>query len=311
MSQNDMIIDNASGATVRADINAALQALASTGKGNSRPATPYAGQLWVDDNTPSSSVWTLYVYDGTDDIALGQIDTTNNLFTLANTAFASTDSGGTGVTLECYHNSASPAVSDLQNLQWAFNSTTGVKRTFNLIRAVIEDATNASEDSRFDFQTIVAGTLGTRMKLTQGLVVGSPTGDDKGTGTVNATAVYDDNTLLTCYVFEQATKGTVTLDKWDAKVPGDRTHEGAHKFAARIGTEYDPLDLDKYARHWKDKGHLTSLPNGEKFDPEAGITVGSLLQRLWETVEIQAVHIETLNQRTKDQDARIAALEAR
>jgi hypothetical protein len=34
-------------------------------------------------------------------------------------------------------------------------------------------------------------------------VVGSPTGGNKGAGTINATAVYDDNTLLTDYVFEQ------------------------------------------------------------------------------------------------------------
>ena len=71
MSQHDLIINNSSGATVRADITAALQALGSTSKGNSPPGTIYAGQLWVDDNTPSSSVWTLNVYDGSDSIKLG------------------------------------------------------------------------------------------------------------------------------------------------------------------------------------------------------------------------------------------------
>lgn len=80
MSQNDMIIANANGATCRADINSALQALASTSKGNGRPSTPYSGQLWLDDNTPSSTVWTLFMYDGTDDIPMGYWDTTNNVF---------------------------------------------------------------------------------------------------------------------------------------------------------------------------------------------------------------------------------------
>lgn len=80
MSQNDMSIANAPGATVRADINSALQALASTSKGSSAPATPYAGQLWLDDDTPSSTVWTLYQYDGTDWIKLGEVDSTNNKF---------------------------------------------------------------------------------------------------------------------------------------------------------------------------------------------------------------------------------------
>ena len=40
MSQHDMVIDNASGAGARTDINNALHALASTSKGNNAPSTP-------------------------------------------------------------------------------------------------------------------------------------------------------------------------------------------------------------------------------------------------------------------------------
>jgi hypothetical protein len=78
MSQNDLIVADADGATVLSDINSNLQALGSTSKGNNAPGTPYAGQLWVDDNTPSSTVWTLSQFDGTDWIPLCHIDTTNN-----------------------------------------------------------------------------------------------------------------------------------------------------------------------------------------------------------------------------------------
>lgn len=49
MSQNDFSIANANGATVRADINSALQALASLSSGASAPATTYANQWWHDD----------------------------------------------------------------------------------------------------------------------------------------------------------------------------------------------------------------------------------------------------------------------
>ncbi len=84
MSQHDMVIDDAGGAAFLADLNASIKALVSTSKGNSRPATAYAGQLWIDDNTPSSTVWTLYLFDGTDDIALGTFNTTSNTFTAAN-----------------------------------------------------------------------------------------------------------------------------------------------------------------------------------------------------------------------------------
>lgn len=48
MSQNDMSISNADGATVRADLNSALQALASNNSGATAPGTTYAYQWWVD-----------------------------------------------------------------------------------------------------------------------------------------------------------------------------------------------------------------------------------------------------------------------
>jgi hypothetical protein len=168
-----------------------------------------------------------------------------------------------------------------------------------------------------------------------GVTIGSPTGGNKGAGTLNATAVYDDNVLLTCYVLDAALDGAVDLAKWDAKVPNrvipakvervedleaapdengqrplkvveieaetveERIHEDARKFVSRLGTEYDPLNIDAYAAHWKTKRHLTSMPNEEKFDPVKGMSTGTWIQRLIETVEIQAVHIETLNQRLK------------
>ena len=146
-----------------------------------------------------------------------------------------------------------------------------------------------------------------------GVVVGSPTGSAKGLGTINAEAVYDDNSLLSCYVFDQALDGDLDLSKWDSFVPDrvteedsdiseridKRIHEPARYFAARINGRHDPLTLDGYARHWKEKRHLTSMPNESAFDPESGMSAGEWIQRLVETVEIQAVLIEQLNQRTK------------
>lgn len=51
MAQHDMVIANASGATVRGDINDALEALASLSGGASAPSTTYPGQLWADTTT--------------------------------------------------------------------------------------------------------------------------------------------------------------------------------------------------------------------------------------------------------------------
>lgn len=84
MSQHDFIISDQGMPAARADLNAGLQALASTSKGPSAPTAPYAGQLWLDDDTPSATLWTLNLYDGTDWIALGQFDATANSFTVTN-----------------------------------------------------------------------------------------------------------------------------------------------------------------------------------------------------------------------------------
>lgn len=237
-----------------------------------------------------------------------ELDLSNPVITLTTgNIITNADNGSTGCSIQYYHNSASPAVSDIQQISWASNNSSATKVTFGLIRNVVDDITASSEDGRLDFQTIIAGTIATRMKVGQGLVVGTPTGDDKGAGTINAVAVYDDNVLLTCYVFDQAVEGGISLDKWDSKVPARenevRIHESARKFKTRIGTTHDPLTLDGYAAHWKEKKHLTSMPNEENFDPVDGMAMGSWVQRLIETVEIQAVLIEQLNQKLKTIEA--------
>ena len=130
-------------------------------------------------------------------------------------------------------------------------------------------------------------------------VVGSPTGDNKGTGTINAQAVYDDNTLLTCYVFDQELDGNINEFKWHNKTGNIKVHSPMKKFKSRIGTKYDPLDIDSYTKHFKEKRHLTSMPNEQKFDVEKGMPTGKWIQRLIETVEIQAIHISKLNDRLK------------
>jgi hypothetical protein len=131
------------------------------------------------------------------------------------------------------------------------------------------------------------------------MIVGSPTGGDKGAGTINAQAVYDDNALLSCYVLEAALDGAVDLERWDALAPDGR-HAGARRFADTLASAHDPLTLDGYAAHWREKRHLPALPNEAGFDPAADkLSTGEWIQRLVETVETHAVLIETLNQRLK------------
>lgn len=80
MSQHDMNIANAVFATVRSDINDALQALASTSGGSSRPGTPYAGQLWIKNVSATQNE--LYIYDGADDLLIATFNYTANTIVL-------------------------------------------------------------------------------------------------------------------------------------------------------------------------------------------------------------------------------------
>lgn len=167
------------------------------------------------------------------------------------------------------------------------------------------------------------GTDQLRMTLNNngGLVVGSPTGGNKGAGTINAQAVYDDNSLLSCYPYDQFLDGDINEEKWHSKIPDrvrenkpsdgsnpsgkDRTIEQRNhgpmlRFKSEIGTEYDPLTLDGYAKHWKDKRHLPSLPDEATYDVLNGaISTGQWVQGLVEAVEIQSILIEQLNQKVK------------
>lgn len=51
MAAHDMVIDNAPGGTVRADLNNALAALVSNNSGTSAPGTTYAHMWWTDTTT--------------------------------------------------------------------------------------------------------------------------------------------------------------------------------------------------------------------------------------------------------------------
>lgn len=225
---------------------------------------------------------------------------------------------------------------------WKFAAYTAVNGEFHL--QALNDAQSSASDIFYSVRSgaSVAQTYfpnGTVAFTGGGILVGAPTGGYKGGGTINAQAVYDDNTLLSCYVLDAARSGGVDLAKWDARVPDRvhpavfdlveagkdkkggpifarketsperkeaRRHDDARKFAARLGTVHDPLTLDGYARHWKEKGHLTSMPNEEKFDPVQGMATGAWIQRLVETAEIQAVLIDRLHERLKAVEAQAA-----
>lgn len=102
-----------------------------------------------------------------------------------------------------------------------------------------------------------------------GVVVGIPTGGDKGSGTINAQAVYDDNVLLTDYVFE----------------PG-----------------YNLVCIQDMKKFYEEHKHLPTIKGRAVWEQEGKFSLGALVNMLWETVEVQARYCAELNDR-------VAALE--
>jgi hypothetical protein len=88
MPQHDLNIANDSGAAFRLDLNNALVALGTSMRGPNAPPAPAAGMVWVEDDNPSTTRWTVRMYDGADWIALGILDTTANVFEVAQTQIA-------------------------------------------------------------------------------------------------------------------------------------------------------------------------------------------------------------------------------
>ena len=88
MAQHDYTIANQGFPATRSDLNNVLQAIATNNSGTSAPSTQYAGQFWLDTNTPSSTTWSLYIHDGSDDILFAQIDTSANTVNFLDSALA-------------------------------------------------------------------------------------------------------------------------------------------------------------------------------------------------------------------------------
>lgn len=84
MSQHDFDITNTdanTGITVRAQLNAALKALASNSSGNAEPTTMYAFQPWVDTSA-TPAVYKIRNSSNTAWITVGTLDSAGNLFKL-------------------------------------------------------------------------------------------------------------------------------------------------------------------------------------------------------------------------------------
>lgn len=82
-------------------------------------------------------------------------------------------------------------------IDYHLNNAAGISKPAGDVTVAWIDPTNASEDSKVSFATMAGGgAKAERAYIAQGMVVGSATGGDQGSNTVNASAYYDDGVLL-------------------------------------------------------------------------------------------------------------------
>lgn len=133
--------------------------------------------------------------------------------------------------------------------------------------------------------TLVLRAQGTtdRVTIGTGVQVGVPTGGDKGAGTLNAVAVYDDNVLLTDYL-------------WDLYYDGAlRPEDQVQWSGARLWSLAETRIFTHAHRH------LPTLPGRAEWAASGARSLGQMVTALWETVEQQQMHLFAL-------EAELAAL---
>lgn len=128
-----------------------------------------------------------------------------------------------------------------------------------------------------------------------------PTGGEKGIGTLNAKGLYDDGNQLTGYVLDKAFNKDFEICAWDKKSNDGKAHLPARRFNDKHKIN---LDVDAFCKYIEDTKTLPAFTDIEEKNDSSDLpSVGDMIQRLWETVEVQAVHIKKLNDRIKKLEA--------
>lgn len=121
-----------------------------------------------------------------------------------------------------------------------------------------------------------------------GVMVGAPTGGFKGAGTINAVAVYDDNVLLTDWLFDLAYDGHTSL-----RVPAGH---------GRLFTLSQARDVAVEQRR------LPWMPTRADF--EADRNLGGMVSRLWQGQEQQQLYIQELEDRIAQLERNVELIHA-
>ncbi len=168
------------------------------------------------------------------------------------------------------------------------NSRIGVATTTPSARFTVAGVDTASTTKGVIFFNSAATELMT-IYNDGSIVVGAPTGAQKGVGTINAKGVYDDNTLLTDYVFEKYYNNEVI----------DKDKHG----------DYKMLTLAEAEKFTKESLHLPTIIGREEWNKQGGVSLGQLSGMLWETVETNFLYTAENRHIIDEMNSRLEKLE--
>jgi hypothetical protein len=160
-----------------------------------------------------------------------------NSFTAVQT-FAIADAATNTVTdvIKIAHSTSGTAAASFgAGLLYQLEDAAGTLTDAASIDAVWTDATDASEDSKISFKTMVGGVAkAEKAFIGNGLVVGAATGGDQGAGTINATQIYRNGTAFPTIQWTTAFKAADETITSDATLSMD----ASLRFSAAANTKY-------------------------------------------------------------------------
>lgn len=182
----------------------------------------------------------------------------------AQQSFLTTASGGlalkvegshtdSGPLVEFYHNSATPTAFDDVIFWSVYGNDSGANKT-NIADMFVQfvDPTNGSEDARWGWRTVIAGTLAVRFYIGHGLFAEGVTGGDKGDGSGNFKTLFKQNVAVATEAYVDAAVATVgVVGKQTMFIPASamtiRSTLGAARGSAESATNkvmQESLDFD-------------------------------------------------------------------
>lgn len=223
---------------------------------------------------------------------------TGDTFT-GNVEIKSTSAGTSGPQFTLTHDSASPAANDtIGTIFWNGKDSAGNATSFVRFRAILDDPTDTSEDTTLVISVMDDGTLTNQLSIGGGVLVGAATGGVQGVGTINATAVYDDGSLL-CAPIEEKLTGRYDKAMWRALAPNG----GVEEYEAMKTAGFVPGSAESFVAELEKRqgvpGYWNKAEWRERTKDGRRVSFAEREERMLLALDAMALTIRDLTQRVK------------